>query len=71
MNLKAEKMDELLTLGEQNQLLEDLLSMEALVVGHQEYLKSIGKLEEGKMFVRKFMSNLQNDDLLKYFKKRG
>ena len=63
MKLEAEKMTELLTLEEQNQMLEDLMLVEALVIAHQEYLKTIGKFNEGKKFVQKFMNDLSNEDL--------
>lgn len=71
MKIQAEKMSELLTLEEQNQMLENLMLMEALVIAHQEYLKAIGKLDEGKRFVRKFMNDLTNDDFKKELRKYG
>lgn len=69
MKLKTEKLDDLLTLEEQNQMLEDLMLMEALIIGHQEYLRKIGKLNEGKKFVKEFVDNLSNDDFKKHMEK--
>ncbi|MBO7713192.1 MAG: hypothetical protein J6S85_06450 [Methanobrevibacter sp.] len=63
MNLKCEKLEESLTLEEQNQLLEDLMFMEALVIANQEYLKSIGKFDESKKFIMKFLNNLTSEEL--------
>ena len=67
MKLKCEKLDESLTLEEQNQLLEDLMFMEALIVANQEYLKSIGKFDESKTFIIKFLNNLTNKELKEKF----
>lgn len=50
-----------LTKKEEDQLLDDLSSMIGLVIAQQEYLKSIGKLEESKVFVQKFIADLQNE----------
>ena len=47
-----------LTEKEQEQLLNDLFMMEAVVVGYREYCKKIGKEKESIDFVRKFMDGI-------------
>lgn len=58
-----------LTRKEENQLLDDLSMMTAVVVAQQQYLASIGKLEEAKKYVQKFIADLQNKDLVKELEK--
>lgn len=58
-----------LTKKEEDQLLDDLSMMTAVVVAQQQYLASIGKLEESKKYVQKFIADLQNKDLIKEIKK--
>lgn len=58
MKLKTER----LTNKEETELLNDLMMCEVLVMGFQEYLKSIGKFDEGQQFVREFMATFSNKD---------
>ena len=51
-----------LTKKEEDQLLDDLSSMIGLVIAQQEYLKSIGKFEESKVFVQKFLADMQKEE---------
>lgn len=48
-----------LTKKEEDQMLDDLSSMIAVVIAQQEYLKSIGKFEESKVFVQKYLADLK------------
>ena len=50
-----------LTEKEQEQLLNDLFMMEAVVVGYRAYCKKIGKEKESKDFVREFMDGIMVD----------
>ena len=70
-NIKTEKItkDNPLTIEEQNQLLDDTMMLSAVIVGHQKYLESIGKLNEGTMFVKKFLDELTAEQLHEEFNK--
>lgn len=50
-----------LTKKEEEQVLDDLSSMIAVVIAQQEYLKSIGKLEESKVFVQKYLADMAKE----------
>lgn len=50
-----------LTLEQQDVLLDDLESLLAIIMAQQEYLKSIGKLEECKEFTREFLKAPQEE----------
>ena len=54
-----------LTNKEVNQLLDDFSSMVAVVIAQQEYLKSIGKLEESKAFVQKYLADMAKEQVKK------
>jgi len=58
-----------LTRKEEDQLIDDLSMMTAVVIAQQQYLASIGKLEESKKYVQKFIADLQNKDLKKELEK--
>lgn len=50
-----------LTKKQEDQLLDDFSSMVAVVIAQQEYLKSIGKLEESKVFVQKYLADMAKE----------
>ena len=50
-----------LTKKQEHQLLDDFSSMVAVVIAQQEYLKSIGKLEESKVFVQKYLADMAKE----------
>lgn len=52
-----------LTKKEEEQVLYDLSSMIAVVLAQEEYLKSIGKLEESKIFVRKYLADMAKEKM--------
>lgn len=52
----------LLTEKEQEDLINDLTMLEAVLIAQQQYLLSIGKLEECKKFVQKFLKDLQENN---------
>lgn len=52
-----------LTLEEQQKLLDDLVIVEALVVGFENYCKSIGKFKEAREYVNKFMEEVTKADM--------
>lgn len=51
---------------ELEQLTSDLTQMMAIGFAQQEYLKKIGKLEEAKTFVKKFIRDLEKEDTEKW-----
>lgn len=51
-----------LTIKEQEGLLQDLENMICVVMAQQEYLNSIGKLEECKKFTAEFLKDCQKKD---------
>lgn len=55
MGSRSKKASKSLTIKEQEQLLQDLTNMIAMVLAQQEYLKSIGKFEESKEFVKDYL----------------
>ncbi|MBQ6447114.1 MAG: hypothetical protein IJJ10_06580 [Bacillus sp. (in: Bacteria)] len=56
---KKIKLKRKMTTKEINQLIDDFVMMEAVVIGQQKYLESIGKLEEAKKYVRSFMAQFK------------
>lgn len=50
-----------LTKKQEDQLLDDLSAMIGVVIAQQEYLKSIGKLEESKVFVQKYLADMAKE----------
>lgn len=72
MKLKTEKItkDDQLTVKEQNQMLEDLFMMEAIVVAFQNYVRSIGKEKESKRYIQKFVNELTNETFMNEMKKQ-
>lgn len=67
----VEKFDDLLTLEEQNKLLDDLMHVEVICMGFEEYLKSINKFDEAIVFVRKFVEELDCDKFMEWTKEKG
>lgn len=47
----------------------DGMMLSAVIVGHQKYLESIGKIGEGTRFVKNYVHNLTNEELKKEFNK--
>ena len=60
-----------LTIEEQQKLLEDLLMLEALLIGYEKYCKKIGKFKEAMVFLTDFMKDLNNDDIRKHFETKN
>lgn len=58
---KIKRQEKGLTLKEQESLLQDLENMIGVVIAQQEYLTSIGKLEECKKFTQEFLKDCQKE----------
>ena len=73
VNLQAEEIseDNPLTLEEQQKLLDDLFLIEALVVGYENYCKSIGKFRDAVTYIEKFMAEITNKGMFEHFEKKG
>ena len=65
MKITVEKItkEEPLTLEEQQKLLDNLVIAEALIVGFENYCKSIGKSKEAREYVGKFMEEVTKADM--------
>lgn len=50
-------------------LLKDCTNMIAVILGYVEYVKSIGKENEAKLFVQNFIKELQQESIEKHLKK--
>ena len=66
---KFKRKDDRLTKQQEEQLLQDTTDMIVLVLAHREYVKSIGKEEECKKFVQKFVDEAR-DKALEDIKKK-
>lgn len=60
---KFKKKNKGLTLEQQESLMQDLTDMIVLVLAHQKYVKSIGKEEESKAFIKKFVDEARDEAL--------
>jgi hypothetical protein len=62
-------MNDRLTKKQEEQMLNDLFIMQGITIALQQYLKSIGKLEEANEYVKEFMKGLKTKNLVAELKK--
>lgn len=66
---KFKRQNESLTIKQQEDLMQDVTDLIVLVLAHREYVKSIGKEEEAKDFVTKFVADARDKALSEIEKK--